>query len=82
VRTSLFTLPSARAGGIRLIELGEAADQDNPEPLADQLLLLYEGALSGLLVGHVECPIAQSRELAAGLLFTSSSPPTGATRPR
>ena len=66
----------------RLVELGEAAEQDDPDHLADQLLLLYEGALSALLVGHVERPIARSRELAGGLLFTSSSPPTGTTRTR
>jgi AcrR family transcriptional regulator len=57
----------------RLIELGKATDGADPEHLADQLLLVYEGALSALLVGHVERPIAQSRELAAGLLAGAGS---------
>jgi AcrR family transcriptional regulator len=52
----------------RLLELAEAAGRPDAEPLADQLLLLYEGALSALLVGHVERPIAQSRAIAAGLV--------------
>jgi AcrR family transcriptional regulator len=52
----------------RLVELGQAAGHSDPPRLADQLLLLYEGALSALLVGHVERPIAQSRALAAALL--------------
>lgn len=56
----------------RLIELAAAAgraDADaDAESIADQLLLLYEGALTALLVGHVERPIAQSRRLAEALL--------------
>jgi len=52
----------------RLIELAAAAGRDDAESIADQLLLLYEGALTALLVGHVERPIAQSRRLAEALL--------------
>ena len=52
----------------RLLELGEAAGRADAGPLADQLLLLYEGALSALLVGHVDRPIAQSRAIAEGLV--------------
>jgi AcrR family transcriptional regulator len=52
----------------RLVELGAAADRADAERLADQLLLIYEGALSGLLVGHLERPIAQARDLAEALL--------------
>jgi AcrR family transcriptional regulator len=52
----------------RLVELGAAAGHDDAEAAADRLLLLYEGALSALLVGHVERPIAQSRALAETLL--------------
>jgi AcrR family transcriptional regulator len=52
----------------RLIELAAAAGRDDAESIADQLLLLYEGALTALLVGHVERPIAQSRRLADALL--------------
>jgi AcrR family transcriptional regulator len=52
----------------RLIELAAAAGRADAESIADQLLLLYEGALTALLVGHVERPIAQSRRLAEALL--------------
>ena len=52
----------------RLIELAAAAGRADAESIADQLLLLYEGALTALLVGHVERPIAQSRRLADALL--------------
>jgi AcrR family transcriptional regulator len=53
----------------RLIELAAAGRADaDAESIADQLLLLYEGALTALLVGHVERPIAQSRRLAEALL--------------
>jgi AcrR family transcriptional regulator len=57
----------------RLRELAEAAGRSDAEPLADQLLLLYEGALSALLVGHVERPIAQSRAIAEGLVAARPS---------
>jgi AcrR family transcriptional regulator len=52
----------------RLRELAAAAGGDDPARLADELLLIYEGALSGLLVGHVERPVAQSRAVAEALL--------------
>jgi AcrR family transcriptional regulator len=52
----------------RLAELAADAGRPDPERLADQLLLLYEGALTGLLVGHLERPVAQSRALAEVLL--------------
>jgi AcrR family transcriptional regulator len=53
----------------RLAELAAAAGSDDPARLADELLLVYEGALSALLVGHVERPLAQSRAVAEALLF-------------
>jgi AcrR family transcriptional regulator len=56
----------------RLRELGEAAGRDDADRLADQLLLLYEGALSALLVGHVEAPIAQARAVAHALLSAAT----------
>ena len=52
----------------RLTELAADAGRADPERLADRLLLLYEGALTGLLIGHLERPIAQSRSLAEALL--------------
>lgn len=54
----------------RLVKLGEAAGRDEADCVAGQLLLLYEGALSALLVGHVEDPIAQARAVAHLLLST------------
>jgi AcrR family transcriptional regulator len=56
----------------RLVELGDAAGRDDADRLAEQLLLLYEGALSALLVGHVEDPIAQARAVAHTLLSTAT----------
>lgn len=52
----------------RLEELSAGAGSDAPARLADELLLIYEGTLSALLVGHVERPIAQSRAIAEALL--------------
>ena len=52
----------------RLADLAQAAGRDDPQRVADQLLLVYEGALSALLLGHIEQPIAQSRALAQALL--------------
>ena len=59
----------------RLTELAEAAGHRDAAALADRLLLLYEGALSALLVGHVEEPIAQSRAIAEGLVDGAASAP-------
>ena len=60
----------------RLTDLAEAAGHRDAEALADRLVLLYEGALSALLVGHVEEPIAQSRAIAEALMngVAGSSP--------
>ena len=61
---------SAHKGDLRrrLTELASDAGRADPEHLADRLLLLYEGALTGLLIGHLARPIAQSRSLAEALL--------------
>jgi AcrR family transcriptional regulator len=60
----------------RLTDLAEAAGHRDAEALADRLVLLYEGALSALLVGHVEEPTAQSRAIAEALMngVAGSSP--------
>jgi AcrR family transcriptional regulator len=52
----------------RLTGLAEASGRRDAEVLADRLLLLYEGALSALLVGHIDRPIAESRAIAEGLV--------------
>ena len=52
----------------RLVELANGAGRPEPQRLADQILLVYEGALSGLLLGHVEEPVVQSRALAQALV--------------
>jgi hypothetical protein len=56
-----------------LVKLGEPAGRDDADCVVGQLLLLYEGALSALLVGHVEDPIAQARAVAHVLLSTPHS---------
>jgi AcrR family transcriptional regulator len=55
----------------RLVELARAADAADPERVADELLLIYEGALSALLIGHVERPTAQARAIAEAVLAVS-----------
>ena len=52
----------------RLVELAESVDPADPGGVADQLLLMYEGALSALLIGHVEHPTAQARAMAQAWL--------------
>lgn len=52
----------------RLVQLAEAIDRADPGGVADQLLLIYEGALSALLIGHVERPTTQARAMARVLL--------------
>ena len=52
----------------RLVDLAQAAGRDDAHRVADQFLLVYEGALSALLLGHVEEPILQGRALAQALL--------------
>jgi len=52
----------------RLRELAADAGSDDPGRLADEILLIYEGALSALLVGHVDRPVARSRAIAEALL--------------
>jgi AcrR family transcriptional regulator len=61
---------SAHKEGVRarLVELAGDAGHADAEALADRLLLLYEGALSALLVGYLERPIAQAREVAEALV--------------
>jgi AcrR family transcriptional regulator len=67
---------SAHKEGVRerLAELARAAAQPEPDALAERLLLLYEGALSALLVGYLDRPIAQAREVAEGLVARVSDP--------
>jgi hypothetical protein len=52
----------------RLVGLARDAGRADPEPLADRLLLLYEGALSALLLGYVDRPVEQGRAVAEGLV--------------
>jgi AcrR family transcriptional regulator len=52
----------------RLGELAAATGRGDPDALADALLLLYEGVLTALLVGHVERPIERARNMARTLL--------------
>jgi len=61
---------SAHKGGVRarLVELATDAGHPGAEALADRLLLLYEGALSALLVGYLDDPIAQARSVAEALV--------------
>jgi AcrR family transcriptional regulator len=61
---------SAHKEGVRarLVELAGDAGHVDAKALADRLLLLYEGALSALLVGYLERPIAQAREVAEALV--------------
>jgi AcrR family transcriptional regulator len=60
---------SAHKEGVRarLVEVAQDAGRSDAEALADRLLLLYEGALSALLVGYLERPIAQARAVAEAL---------------
>jgi AcrR family transcriptional regulator len=61
---------SAHKEGVRgrLVELAADAGRRDPDALADRLLLLYEGALSALLVGYIAEPIAQARAVAQALV--------------
>jgi AcrR family transcriptional regulator len=61
---------SAHKEGVRgrLAELAADTGRADAEELADRLLLLYEGALSALLVGYLEDPIAQARSVGEGLV--------------
>jgi AcrR family transcriptional regulator len=52
----------------RLEALAGSGGQTDPRAVADRLLLIYEGTLSALLIGHVERPTAQGRAMAAALL--------------
>jgi AcrR family transcriptional regulator len=52
----------------QLVELAKETGRSDPGSLAHQLLLIYEGALSALLIGHVERPTAQARAIAHALL--------------
>lgn len=56
----------------RLVELADATPLADPSDVADRLLLIYEGALSALLIGHVERPTAQGRALAQAVLHPPS----------
>jgi AcrR family transcriptional regulator len=53
---------------MRLLQLARDAGRADAEALADRLLLLYEGALSALLVGYLDDPIAQARSVAVALV--------------
>jgi|SRR5215218_1504880 len=61
---------SAHKEGVRarLAELAADTGHADAEELADRLLLLYEGALSALLVGYLEDPIARARSIGEGLV--------------
>jgi AcrR family transcriptional regulator len=59
----------------RLVELAAAAGHGDGAELADRLLLLYEGALSALLVGYVERPVAHSRAVAETLAASRPAAP-------
>lgn len=52
----------------RLVELTRAAGAQDPTTTGDQLLLLYEGALTGLLIGHISNPVAAAHAVARGIL--------------
>jgi AcrR family transcriptional regulator len=52
----------------RLVALAEPIDPADPGGVADHVMLIYEGALSGLLIGHIERPTAQARTMAAAIL--------------
>ena len=67
---------SAHKDGVRdrLVELALAAGGPEPEAIAERLLLLYEGALSALLVGYIDRPVAQAREVAEGLVAGVPAP--------
>jgi AcrR family transcriptional regulator len=60
-----------RALRAKLVELARAAAPTDPEGVADEVLLIYEGALSALLIGHVERPTAQARAIAQAVLAVS-----------
>jgi AcrR family transcriptional regulator len=64
---------SAHKEGVRarLVELAQDAGRSDAEALADRLLLLYEGALSALLLGYLERPIAQARAVAEALVASA-----------
>jgi AcrR family transcriptional regulator len=64
---------SAHKEGVRarLVELAQDAGRSDAEALADRLLLLYEGALSALLLGYLERPIAQARVVAEALVASA-----------
>jgi AcrR family transcriptional regulator len=64
---------SAHKEGVRarLVEVAQDAGRSDAEALADRLLLLYEGALSALLVGYLERPIAQARAVAEALVASA-----------
>jgi AcrR family transcriptional regulator len=52
----------------KLVELAETLEEADPGRLADQLLLIYEGALTALLIGHIERPTDQAHALAQAVL--------------
>jgi AcrR family transcriptional regulator len=64
---------SAHKEGVRarLVEVAQDAGRSDAEALADRLLLLYEGALSALLLGYLERPIAQARAVAEALVASA-----------
>jgi AcrR family transcriptional regulator len=58
----------------RLVELAADAGHADADGLADRLVLLYEGALSALLVGYVDRPIALARAVAETLVRAARPP--------
>jgi AcrR family transcriptional regulator len=64
----------------RLVALAESDGRADAGGVADELLLIYEGTLSALLIGHVEHPVARARAMAEALLRVSR--PAAAARRR
>lgn len=56
----------------RLQELAGAAQLDDPDGVAAQLLLLYNGALTSLLRGTPDRPVERARRLAQVVVETST----------
>jgi AcrR family transcriptional regulator len=67
----------------RLRELAEQAELDAPDDAATDLLLIYEGALVGCLLGHLDAPIDHAKTLAMRVVASRRVParPAGGKRP-
>jgi AcrR family transcriptional regulator len=67
----------------RLRELAEQAGLDAPDDAATDLLLIYEGALVGCLLGHLDAPIDHAKTLAMHVVASRRvrARPAGRKRP-